>query len=223
MAIIKTKNNLTKENLSLKHLLLFKNHLGSRLSFRNPAIDEYIFGADFTSNTIFNIEKTLPLLKRALNFLSLVNKEKKQILFVGTNPKIRKLTKLVGKTTNQPFSNIRWVKGLLTNWESISSSVKFYKLFLKRLDLTKKSEQKLKQTYEGLSFLKGLPAAIFIIDLEHDFEVVIEAKKLNIPIIAIVDNNRKNIDYIDYPIFSNTGSILPLYLIISLVIETLKK
>ena len=62
----------------------------------------------------------------------------------------------------------------------------------------------------------------FIIDLENDFEVVSEAKKLNIPIVAIIDNNSKFINQIDYPILSNTGSILPFYLIISLVIETLK-
>jgi small subunit ribosomal protein S2 len=223
MAILKAKKKVNKNNLALEHLLLFKNHLGSRFSFRNPSMDEFLFGVDSTSNTIFNVEKTITLLKRALSFLSLIKKNNKQILFVGTGLKIRKLAKFAGKSTNQPYVNMRWVKGLLTNWESISSSVKFYDLFLKRLDLTKKSEQKLRQTFEGIRSLKELPAVIFIIDLEYDFEVVVEAKKLNIPVVAIVDNNCKHIDLIDYPILSNTGSILPFYLIISLVIETLKK
>jgi small subunit ribosomal protein S2 len=223
MSILKVKKKINKNNVALEHLLLFKNHLGSRFSFRNTSVDEYIFGVDSTSNTVFNIEKTLTLLKRALNFLSLIKKENKQILFVGTGLKVRKLAKFVGKSTNEPYVNMRWVKGLLTNWESISSSVKFYDLFLKRLDLTNKSEQKLKQTFQGLRSLKELPSAIFVIDLEYDHEVVYEAKKLNIPIVAIVDNNCKFIDKIDYPILSNTGSILPFYLIMSLVIETLKK
>ena len=223
MSILKVKKKINKNNVALEHLLLFKNHLGSRFSFRNTSVDEYIFGVDSTSNTVFNIEKTLTLLKRALNFLSLIKKENKQILFVGTGLQVRKLTKFVAKSTNEPYVNMRWFKGLLTNWESSSSSVKFYDLFLKRLDLTNKSEQKLKQTFQGLRSLKELPSAIFVIDLEYYHEVVYEAKKLNIPIVAIVDNNCKFIDKIDYPILSNTGSILPFYLIMSLVIETLKK
>jgi small subunit ribosomal protein S2 len=223
MALLKNTKKVTKNNLLLEHLFLFKNHLGSRSSFRNRNIDEYIFGEDTLSNTIFNVEKTLVLFRRALNFLLLIKKENKQILFVGTGPKTRKLTKFVGMSTNQPYVQTRWVKGLLTNWESISSSVKFYNLFLKRLDLSKKAEQKLKQTFEGIHSLKELPAAVFVIDLDHDFEVVAEAKKLNIPVISIVDNNCKIMDKIDYPILSNTGSVLPLFLIISLVVETLKK
>ena len=223
MSLLKNTKGVSKNNLTLEHLLLFKNHLGSRSSFRNRDIDEYIFGKDTLSNTIFNVEKTLVLLRRALNFLALVKKSNKQILFVGTGVKSRKLTKFVGKSTSQPFVQTRWVKGLLTNWESISSTVKFYNLFLKRLDLSKKAEQKLKQTFEGIHSLKELPAAVFVIDLDYDFEVVAEAKKLNIPVIAIADNNCKIIDKIDYPILSNTGSVLPLFLIISLVVKTLKK
>ena len=223
MAILKAKKKVNKNNLALEHLLLFKNHLGSRFSFRNKNVDEYIFGVDSLSNTIFNVEKTLVLLRRALTFISLIKKENKQILFVGTGLKARKLTKYVGESTNQPYVNTRWVKGLLTNWESISSSVKFYNLFLKRLNLSKKAGQKLTQTFEGLSSLKELPAVIFVIDLDYDFEVVAEANKLNIPVIAIIDNNSKIINKIDYPILSNTGSVLPLFLVISLVIETFKK
>jgi len=223
MSLLKNTKNVTKNTLILEHLFLFKNHLGSRSSFRNRNIDEYVFGEDVLSNTIFNVEKTLILFRRALNFISLIKKENKQILFVGTGAKAQKLTKFVGKSTGHPYVQTRWVKGLLTNWESISSSVKFYNLFLKRLDLSKKAKQKLKQTFEGIHSLKELPAAVFVIDLDYDFEVVAEAKKLNIPVISIVDNNCKIINKIDYPILSNTGSVLPLFLIISLVIETLKK
>ena len=223
MSLLKNKKSISKTNLSLEHLLLFKNHLGSRLSFRNRDLDEYVFGRDSLSNTILNVEKTFALLKRALNFLTLLNENKKQILIVGTGIKSRKLTKYLGESIDQPYVQTRWVKGLLTNWESISSSVKFYNLFLKRLDLSKKSGQKLKKTFEGIKSLKSLPSAIFIIDLDYDVEAVLEANRLNIPVIAIVDNNSKILDKIDYPILSNTGSILPLFLIISLALEALKK
>ena len=80
MAILKSRKKINKNNIALEHLLLFKNPLGSRFSFRNNLMDEYTFGVDSTSNIIFNIEKTLVLLKRALNFL-FIKKGNKQILF----------------------------------------------------------------------------------------------------------------------------------------------
>ena len=75
MALLNKTKSFSKDNLSLEHLLLFKNHLGSRFSFRNKNVDEYIFGVDSLSNTIFNVEKTLVLLRRALTFISLIKKD----------------------------------------------------------------------------------------------------------------------------------------------------
>ena len=74
MSLLKNTKNVTKNTLILEHLFLFKNHLGSRSSFRNRNIDEYVFGEDVLSNTIFNVEKTLILFRRALNFISLIKK-----------------------------------------------------------------------------------------------------------------------------------------------------
>jgi len=221
MALLKTK--ISHKNLKIENLFSFKNHLGIRSSFRNKALDEFIYGIDSTSNTVYNIERTLILLRRALSFLSKIRMGNKQILFVGTSIKSRKLTKFVGEMTKSPYVQRRWTKGFLTNWESISSSIKFYNLFLKKLTLSKKGEYNLRQEFEGLSSLTGLPSVLFFLDLNVDYEVVNEAKKLNIPIVAIVDNNYAYIDKIDYPIISNTSSTLPLFLIISLVTEVLKK
>ena len=221
MSILTKK--ITKNNLKSDYLLSFKTHLGSRSPFRNRDLDEYVFGFDTLSTTIFNLDKTLVCLKRALQFLTLLKQANKPILFVGTSLKARKITKYVALATEQPYVDRRWVKGSLTNWETISSSIKFYQLFLKKLNLTKKASSSLQQTYGGLDKLTELPAAIFIIDLDTDYLVAEEASKLNIPVISIIDNNSMLIKKVDYPILSNTSSVLPLFFIISLVLKALKK
>ena len=211
MSILTKK--ITKSNSNSDYLFSFKTHLGSRSPFRNRELDEYVFGFDTLSTTIFNLDKTLICLKRALNFLAILKQTNKPILFVGTSLKARKITRYVAKATDQPYVDRRWVKGSLTNWETISSSIKFYNLFLKKLNLTKKASSSLKQTYGGLNNLTELPAAIFIIDLETDYLVAEEASKLNIPVISIIDNNSSLIKKVDYPILSNTGSVYPYFLL----------
>lgn len=216
------KKNISVGNLKTKHLFLFKNYLGSQYGFRNKRLDEYLFGVDGTKNSLYDLDKTIVFLKRALNFLSLLKKKNSQFLIVGTSFKAQKLVKYLGESTNNPYVQRRWIKGLLTNWESTSSSIKFFNLFLTKLSLTKKKESKLKQTFGGLRHLTSLPDALLIIDIDSSKEAINEAKRLNIPIIAILDNNSKQVFDIDYPIYSNTGSTLPLFLIVSLIAQVLK-
>lgn len=217
------KKTISPGILEKEHLFRFKNHLGSRRTFRNREVDEYLYGFDHLSNSVFYVPKTIVVLQRALKFLSFIKKANKQVLFVGTSLKSRKLIDFIANSTDQPYVQRRWIKGLLTNWENICSSIRFYPLFFKKLDLTKKNTYKLKEMFEGIASLKSLPSAIFLIDLKTNQEVLIEAKRLNIPVIAIVDNNSKNINEIDYPIFSNAESVLSLFFIVSLVVDILKK
>ena len=93
-----------------------------------------------------------------------------KILFIGTSLKSRRLTKFIGKSTQNPYVQHRWTKGFLTNWESISTSIKFFNLFLKKLSLSKKGEYNIRQEFEGLSTLKELPSALFFIDLNKGRE-----------------------------------------------------
>ena len=83
MALLKTK--ISPKTLQTEHLFSFKNHLGVRSSFRSKSLDEFIHSIDSTSNTIYNVERTLVLLRRALSFLSTVKKDNKKILFVCTS------------------------------------------------------------------------------------------------------------------------------------------
>ena len=218
MALI--AKTITKDFLTKKYLLSFQTHFGSRQLFRNSELDEFIYGFDGLSNSIYNIEKTMVAFKRALQFLSLLSSNNKTILFVGTDIKTKKLVKTLSTSLNQPYIHTRWIKGLLTNWENISSSVKFYRLFQKKLQLSKKS--KLELTFQGLSLLTELPSAIFLFDSHLNKEIIKEAKRLNIPVIAVINNKTLISNDIDYPIYTNTDSVLSLSLITTLILRALK-
>jgi small subunit ribosomal protein S2 len=217
-------SHYSKNQIIFDHLFSYNSHIGATLSKRNPKVDEYLLGFDINNDTFFNLEKVIISLKRALSFLKCVSNKNEQILFIGTNNKTQGITKILGETLNQPYVSGRWVKGLLTNWENISSSIKLYDLFFKKLSLSKKKKSNLNSSLGGLKNLKTLPTAIVILDLKSDQEVVKEASRLNIPVIALLDNiNSIDIDQIDFPIIINTSFPLSLFFVSSLIIQSLKK
>jgi len=185
-------------------------------------MDEFLFGYNQNNDTIFNLDLCTLLLRRAISFLKSVKKEKGQILFIGTSGKTQRLTKMLGESAQQPYIVGRWINGLLTNWENISSSIKLYNLFLKKLQLSRKRKANLENSFGGLCTLNQLPSAIFLLDLKSDGIVINEAKQLGIPIIAFVDNSSDLFDQIDYPIPMNTGSTFSIFLISSLFLKALK-
>ena len=213
---------LKRKNLLEDHFLRYKVLLGNKLKFTNPQTYEVISGLNFAGNSIFDVEKSIASLKRALNFIQKVQANKGIILFIGTRPDLKEIVKYVGSKTNSPYVNDRWLKGLLTNWENTSNSIRFYNLFFKKLGLRAKRKKKIMDTFLGLKTLKKLPYAIFVFDVNADIDVLKEAKSLNIPIIAISDTN-VSLNDIDYPILGNSGSILPLAFFSNLIISTFTK
>jgi small subunit ribosomal protein S2 len=209
-------------NLTVKQLVDFRTHIGTKFSFRNPLIDEYIYGLNISKNIIFNSSISLFLLRRTLNFLEILKKDNGQVLFVGTNGDFSKLVKFAGESTGQPYVSMRWIKGLLTNWENLNVSIKFYNLFLKKLRKSRRQKQKMHENFYGLRFLNKLPSAIFLISLNTDKEIIHEAKRLNIPIIAIVDSNQP-VDLIDYPLLANSESLISVFFLIRLITLSLQK
>ena len=110
-------------NLTVKQLVDFRTHIGTKFSFRNPLIDEYVYGLNIYKNIIFNSSISLFLLRRTLNFLDILKNNNGQVLFVGTNGDFSKLVKFAGESTGQPYVSMRWIKGLLTNWENLNVSI----------------------------------------------------------------------------------------------------
>ena len=184
-------------------------------------MDEYLVGFDNSNDTIFNLEVVINMIRRSISFMKLVLSKKQNILIVGTGFKFKPLTKFLAKSLNQPYVAGRWPKGLLTNWENLSPSIKLYNLYLKKLTLSNKQKINLETCFSGLQSMKALPSAIFILDLNSNKDAVDEARRLNIPIIAIIENNFKYINYIDYPITVNGTSILTVSLLCSLSIHAL--
>jgi small subunit ribosomal protein S2 len=221
--------NLNEDNIPynkriflLKQFLNYKTLIGNKIRFTNSELYNYIFRINFTGNTIFNITKSLILLKRALSFLTQIKKRGGNILFVCTRYDFNKIIKEVGNKTKSSYVNHRWSKGLLTNWENTNTSIKFYNLFIKKLNMRTRKQSKMENTFSGLTYMTQLPDAIFIFDLNTDLEAFKEAKSLNIPIISLVDTNIR-IRNIDYPILANTESILSIIFFANLIISSLKK
>jgi small subunit ribosomal protein S2 len=219
---IKGKKKINKKNLISKEFYAYKALIGNKLRFTNSESYEYLSGLNFNNNVIFNFTKALALLRRSLNFMKQIKKNKGNILFVGTRHDLRKIVEKIGLKTNSPYINYRWVKGLLSNWENTSNSIKFYHLFLKKLDMKSKRKLKMKNSFLGLSSMTKLPQAIFIVDINNDLDALTEAKALNIPVIAIVDSNT-SLKNIDYPIPGNNESLISIIFFINLIISSLRK
>jgi len=221
MNIYKNKLFYNKKNNLIESFFNYKTLIGNKKVFTNSESYEYILGFNFTGNTIFNFNKSLVLLKKALSFIKQIKKNKGTILFVGTRYDLRKIVKEIANKSELPYVNYRWSKGLLTNWENTNTSIKFYNLFFKNLDTKTKKRTKMENTFFGLTSMTRLPEAIFIFDINTDLEAFKEAKTLNIPIISLVDTNvptRK----IDYPIPANTESILSIIFFGNLIIKSLR-
>ena len=215
------KNKISKKKLITKHLVAVKNHIGNKVEFRNSNMDEYIIGVNSTQNTIFNPNLILTSLRRVLNFLKQLKKKSGSVLIVSTKPEFSNIIKHIGESSSQPYVNTSWQKGLLTNWEHLCVSIKFYRLFLERLKLKKKKKRKIYNNFHGLRTMKELPSAVFVIDPKTDIEVIRESKRLNIPVISIVDSDY-SYELIDYPIPGNNNSILSIYFLLSIVLQALK-
>ncbi|WP_339044838.1 30S ribosomal protein S2 [Candidatus Zinderia endosymbiont of Aphrophora alni] len=202
--------------ITIKKMIDAKVHFGHQTRFWNPKMSKFIFGHKNKIH-IINLEKTLYLYNKAINFVKKLSKNKKTILFVCTKRQARKIIFKEALKSKSPYINQRWLGGTLTNFKTIKVSIdhliklentfkNFNEIKKKEILLYNRKKNKLKKNFEGLKKMKFLPDALFIIDIGYHKNAVIEAKKLNIPIIALVDTNH-NPDNIDYIIPGNDDSI----------------
>ena len=203
--------NLPK--ITVKELLEAGVHLGHKTFRWNPKMKKYIFG-EKNSIHIIDLSQTLELLNKALLEMHKCTSSRGKILFVSTKKQASELIADVAKETNNYFVNHRWLGGMLTNWNTINNSIKRLKKLSEDLQkedtgFTKKElikmsmeKNKLERSLGGISNMKKIPDMIFIIDTNIESLAVLEAKKLGIPIVAVVDSN-SNPEFIDYPIPGN--------------------
>ncbi len=226
------KNILNIPNLTIQQLLEAGVHLGHKTFRWNPKMKNYIFGKR-NSVHIIDLVQTIELINEALTKVSSVITNGGKILFVSTKKQGAESIANLAKDTSQHYVNFRWLGGMLTNWKTISNSIKKLKqinesLVDENIGFTKKEiikmglkRDKLERSLGGILEMKGIPDLIFIIDTNYEKLAIKEAAKLNIPIIAIVDTNSDPTD-IDYPIPGNDDARRAINLYCDLLKETIQ-
>jgi len=192
----------------------------------------YIFG-EKSGIYIIDLEKTEKFLNEARSFISEIAATGKPILFVGTKKQAQEVVEEEAKRAGAFYINHRWLGGLLTNFSTIKKSIRRYKeieqmdkdgifnsLTKKEIASLTKEKEKLIKNLSGVIEMDKLPGAIFIIDSKKEETAVLEAKKLNIPIVALIDTNC-NPDLIDYPVPGNDDAIKSIKLITSILSQSI--
>ena len=205
------------KNISIKDLLDAGIHFGHRTNRWNPKMSDYIYGHR-NGIHIIDLQKTVTLLKQALDVINKYASENKNILFIGTKRQASDLIQKYAIDCKQYFINKRWLGGMLTNWDTIQNSIKRLKSLedivsnksnsytKKELVTFDKSIDRLNQNIGGIKEMNGKPDLLFIIDTNKEILAVKEANKIGIPIVAVVDSN-SNPEDIDYPIPGNDDAI----------------
>ena len=219
-------------NLTIQALLEAGVHLGHKTLRWNPKMKKYIFGKR-DSIHIIDLTQTLELTKVALEKVYETISNNGKILFISTKKQASDAIADLAKSTSQYYVNYRWLGGMLTNWGTISNSIKkLQKIntdlssenrgFTKK-ELLKMSTQrdKLERSLGGISDMKTVPDLVFVIDTNYESLAIKESIKLGIPIIAILDTN-SNPDGIDYPIPGNDDARRSIDLYCSLIKETIQ-
>ena len=226
------ENILYIPNITIQQLLEAGVHLGHKTFRWNPKMKSYIFGRR-NSIHIIDLVQTIELINEALSKVSSVIESGGKILFVSTKKQAAESIANLAKDTSQYYVNFRWLGGMLTNWKTISNSIKKLKqineaLGGENIGFTKKEiikmglkRDKLERSLGGILEMKGTPDLIFIIDTNYEKLAIKEAAKLNIPIIAVVDTNSDPTD-IDYPIPGNDDARRAINLYCDLLKETIQ-
>jgi len=218
-------------NVTIQQLLEAGVHLGHKTLRWNPKMKKYIFGKR-DSIHIIDLTQTLELTKVALEKVYETIANNGKILFVSTKKQASEAVAEVAKETDQYFVNYRWLGGMLTNWGTISNSIKKLKkleidLAAENRGFTKKEllkmsvkKDKLQRSLGGIAEMKKIPDLVFVIDTNYESLAIAESSKLGIPIIAILDSN-SNPDNIDYPIPGNDDARRAIDLYCNLIKETI--
>ena len=205
-------------DVTVKQLFDAGAHLGHRPCFWNPKFVPYLYGKH-NGIHIINLDKTLPMFKDALAFISDMASKGGKILFVGTKRAASESIENEARRCGMPYVHLHWLGGFLTNYKTVQNSIKEYNKLKVQIEnnalggLSKKENRqierkfnKLSCSFEGICDLTSPPDALFVIDVAYEEIAVKEAMKLEIPIVAIVDSNN-SMHGISYPIPANDDAI----------------
>ena len=215
-------------SFTMRQLLEAGVHFGHHTRRWNPKMERFIFG---TRNNIhiLDLQQTVPMLGQALDIVSQTAARGGRILFVGTKPAAAETIAEAARSCGQYFVNHRWLGGMMTNWSTVSQSIRRLRNLEERLggddvhSLTKKETlqlnrelEKLERTLGGIKEMGGLPDLLFVIDTNKEAIAVAEANVLGIPVVAVVDSNASP-DGVDFPIPGNDDALRAISLYCDLV------
>ena len=204
--------------ITMRQMLEAGVHFGHQTRYWNPKMGPYIFGARGKIH-IINLEKTVPLFNDAMNFISGIAQKRGIVLFLGTKRSARESIREEAERCGMPFMTQRWLGGTLTNFATVKKSVSrlkelesfetdgtFDKLVKHEVLTLRRERDKLEASLGGIKEMSRLPDALFVIDIGHEDIAVKEAKKLGIPVVAVVDTNYDPA-LVDYAIPGNDDAI----------------
>ena len=202
---------------TMRQMLEAGVHFGHQTRFWNPKMEQYIFGHRNKIH-IINLEKTLVKYQEAMGFVRKMASNKGTILFVGTKRQAREIVAEEAQRAGAPYVDERWLGGMLTNFKTVKGSIKrlkeleqmsedgsLEKMSKKEALMLQRELDKLHKSLGGIKDMSGLPDALFVIDVGYHKIAITEARKLGIPLVAVVDTNH-NPDGVDYVIPGNDDS-----------------
>lgn len=223
------------KDISLLELLQSGAHFGHKTSRWNPKMKPYIFTVRNDIH-ILDLEKTRKALTKAAEFVGNIAQQGGTILFIGTKRQARSIIKKNAEIAGQPYINVRWLGGTFTNFKTIQKTVrKLDKLSEQKANgqlesrytkkerlLVEREIEKLDKLFVGMKDMKRIPQAVFISDINYDDIALAEARKMNVPIIALVDTN-SNPEGVDFPIPCNDDATAAIELVTSVIAQSIKE
>ena len=204
--------------VTMRQMLEAGVHFGHQTRFWNPKMAPYIFG-ERSKIHIINLEKTLPLYNEAMNYLGSLAAKGGTVLFVGTKRAAREVIGEEARRCGMPYVNHRWLGGMLTNYKTVRQPIRRLKeleamaedgsldrLSKKEALMRRRELDKLERSLGGIKDMRGIPDALFVVDVGHEKIAVAEARMLGIPVVGVVDTNN-SLEGIDYVIPGNYDAI----------------
>ena len=219
-------------NISLTQLLEAGVHFGHKAHRWNPKMFPYIY-SEVNNIHILDLIQSATLLKEANNYVELAANEGKTFLFIGTKRQASTLISQEAKRCDSHYVNHRWLGGMLTNWTTVTQRIKrlkdlekqeadgtFELLSKKEVAVRRKELQKLRKHLNGIKTMKQLPDVAIIVDQKREMTAIAECRKLNIPVVSILDTNCDP-DLVDIPIPGNDDAVRSIKLILNSLTDSI--
>ncbi len=221
-------------SVTMRQMLEAGVHFGHQTRYWNPKMAPYIFGARNKIH-IINLESSLPMFEDALNYLGKLASKGGVILFVGTKRSARDAVREEAQRCGMPYVSQRWLGGMLTNFKTVKKSINrlkeieametdgsFDRLGKKEILMLRREHDKLEKSIGGIKDMRRPPDAMFVIDVGYEKIAVAEARKLGIPVVAVVDTNNSP-DNIDYVIPGNDDAIRAIQLYVTAAADAINE